>query len=162
MKKLLTLTAVGAIMAASANAATQCVYKPSTLSQNCTAQVLGEAEWEITCGEFTYRGVAMWTYLTSGDARYDILPDAYFSWGDSSSVEGKETYVICYCKMIYPVESKWIRRDASMPQGNSGGAWVDALGNIDSCAFYCLDDQGVGDSSYFARSVNAYLSNLKE
>ncbi|MBR2393149.1 MAG: hypothetical protein IKB05_01520 [Alphaproteobacteria bacterium] len=163
MKKLLTLTAVGAIMATSANAATQCVYKPSTSSQNCTVQTLGEAEWEITCDGQTYRGFAMFSYLTDGADTYDVLPEHYFSWGSTSGLANKGTPLTCYCKMTYPVESKWVKRLGSgFFAGNNGGAWNDGLSGLDSCTYWCLDDQGLGDSTSFAVSVNAYLSNLKE
>lgn len=161
MKKTLFFGTTIAILSAPVMATTQCVYKPSESSQNCTASTLGETDWSITCDGQTYRGVAMLSYDT--DETYDVLPNSGYNWGKTSELSNKKLSVTCYCKMIYPVESKWVKRDSTLiAVGNIAGDWADGLSQIDTCAFYCLDDMAIGDSSSYAVSVNKYLSNLKD
>lgn len=143
MKKLLTLTAVGAIMAASANAATQCV-KNVTNQTSCSGGTdYNDSDWTIKCDTDTYRG----TYFCSkqggdytGEAAENLQQD-----------DGDNPVGFCWCRLLTPAVSKWVFTGWSYEQYCSR-----------NCAFRCLDFEGLaGFSADYAQYGLVYmLDNL--
>ncbi len=138
MKKLLTLTALGAILAAPAIAATQCIKSNPS---NCTNQSSGYSNWTISCDNATYKGVAM---LGSSDATVGDVADS-LQWGDGSNPYYVDTG--CWCKMTYPAESKWVY------VGTAPGGYF-------TCADLCSNDYDLSLWNPTTAVTNFYLPNL--
>ncbi|MBE6459468.1 MAG: hypothetical protein E7009_00600 [Alphaproteobacteria bacterium] len=100
MKKLLTLTALGTILATPAIAATQCV-KQVDANTPCTNLTNGNSDWIIQCGGQRYRGVIFLGEYQPEGSTADSLETGVAD--DSHRVDDG-----CWCKMTYPVESKWV------------------------------------------------------
>ena len=121
MKKLLTLTAVGVILAAPAMAAQKCVaLDPSTTT--CTStQAYGNADWSARCTtngiSVPIKGIAMCSNQAA-DAQYGTS-DAITTVSSTTDT----TNVNCWCKMVEPAVSSWVFIAASQSAGN--------------CAYYC-------------------------
>ena len=94
MKKLLTLTAVGAILAAPATAVQRCV----ALSENNNDFYIddyGDSEWTLKSSNITIKGIGLCTG-TSGAVK---------ETSDTLSIQGAGYY--CWCRMISPAVSSW-------------------------------------------------------
>ena len=155
MKKLLTLTAVGAMMTAPAFAVQQCVFKPTMDNwEVCNEGTDGMSygmNWWVKCNGVQYRGIATFSLSDVGDVADDLDSDG--------SIATERVY--CYCKMIYPVLSKWIRPTSQLSIDLS----PNVLGLTDVttnalCAQACVDygDEGEG----YASTVLKFLNNLEE
>ncbi|MBR2393285.1 MAG: hypothetical protein IKB05_02235 [Alphaproteobacteria bacterium] len=123
MKKLLFLTAVGAILATPAVAVQKCVALDASMS--CSASNWEEfenvADWELPCTtngtSVILKGVFACSKIPGdmpGETR-DFLP--------TTSYETIGQDVNCWCKMISPAMSSWI--------------YVDTSVDSDSCNMFC-------------------------
>ncbi|MBQ7127953.1 MAG: hypothetical protein IJO18_03145 [Alphaproteobacteria bacterium] len=158
MKKLLTLTAVGVILAVPAFAVQQCVFKPTMdnweVCDNGTDGLSDDSGgWWIDCNGTRYRGIAMYSTADVGDVAETI---------DSGTPN--TTTVYCYCKMIYPVLSKWIKFGGGgwatkTLAGDNYNTYVPAR-MIDDCAGWCVQYGDDGDG--YASSLLNFLNNLEE
>ncbi|MBE6460198.1 MAG: hypothetical protein E7009_04440 [Alphaproteobacteria bacterium] len=157
MKKLLTLTAVGVVLAVPAFAVQQCVFKPTMDNwEVCDGGTDGLSDgsggWWIDCNGTRYRGIAMYSTEDVGDVAENIVSNAY-----------KPTMTYCYCKMIYPVLSKWIKVSdgwgTETLDGNDYYNYVPAS-RIDDCASSCVEYGYEGEG--YASSLLKFLNNLEE
>ena len=126
MKKLLTLTAVGAILAAPAVAVQKCVaLDSSTATCTPTVQRAGYADWTATCTteetSVPIAGVAICSNLAGADGDTTTNPLKTVSSGtDTSNVH-------CWCKMVEPAVSSWVYASTS----------TSAPLCTSSCSLYC-------------------------
>ncbi|MBP3316284.1 MAG: hypothetical protein J6L70_01640 [Alphaproteobacteria bacterium] len=107
MKKLLTLTAVGALLAAPASAVQKCVALDSSTT-TCT-NIEAEAPyrgWKLTC---TTNGITVPIEGTSSCSKTAALTlntikdDLKIKYSENDSSE-----VYCWCQMIRPLASSWV------------------------------------------------------
>ena len=108
MKKLLTLTAVGAILAVPAMAVQKCVVALDASTTTCTSPTAatGNADWSVTCTtndtSVPIKGIAMCSNQ-AGDAQYGTS-DAITTVNSTSDT----TNLNCWCKMVEPAVSSWV------------------------------------------------------
>ena len=106
MKKLLTLTALGAILAAPAMAVQKCVALDASTTTCTSTPTLSKADWSATCTTNATRvpikGIAMCSNQVA-TAKYDTS-DAITTVSSTSDT----TNVYCWCKMVEPAISPWI------------------------------------------------------
>ena len=106
MKKLLTLTAVGAILAAPAIAVQKCVaLDPSTTT--CTSTpASGNADWSATCTtngtSVPINGIAM-----CSNQKADAINGTSDAITTVSSTTDTTNFN-CWCKMVEPAVSSWV------------------------------------------------------
>ncbi len=139
MKKLLIITAVGAILTAPAMAAQKCVALDASTT-TCTSTVAsGNADWSATCKtngtSVPIKGIAMCSNQAA---------DAQFGTSDAITTISSTTdttNVNCWCKMVEPAVSSWVFILASASAGSCAN----------SCSTYC---------AYYARSSSAFRSAL--
>ncbi len=157
MKKLLTLTAVCAVLTAPAIGVHKCVYTPTMDNWDvCTGGNDGigdgKAGWHVECNGIQYRGIATFSTSDVGDVAESI---------DSATAKPSEVY--CYCKMIYPVLSKWIKVGSGFPtktiSGDIYNTYIISSMN-DDCSSWCVNYGYDGEG--YAETVRKFLSNLEE
>ena len=106
MKKLLTLTAVGAILAAPAMAVQKCVALDSSTTTCTSTMTYGKADWSATCTtngtSVPIKGIAMCSNQAA-DAQYGTS-DAITTVSSTTDT----TNVNCWCKMVEPAVSSWV------------------------------------------------------
>ena len=116
MKKLLILTAVGAILAAPAMAVQKCVKL--TVSSTCAAPGYSQAykyiDWSATCttngNEIPIQGIGVCStsvptdYESDSEASELVVADTIAS----GSSDDDTTRLGCWCKMVSPAVSKWV------------------------------------------------------
>ncbi|MBQ3038945.1 MAG: hypothetical protein IJD41_00090 [Alphaproteobacteria bacterium] len=95
MKKLLTLTAVGAILAAPASAVQKCVALDAGVNGEDLGGMLleGKMDWYVNFPNIAVRGVSV--CLSSSSETIENMP-----MPDGSGYN-------CYCKMVSPAVSLW-------------------------------------------------------
>ncbi len=106
MKKLLTLTAVGAILATPAMAVQKCVaFDTSTTTCTSTA-TKGNPDWSATCTtndtSVPIKGIAMCS--NQGASVTGDTSDAITTVSSSTDT----TNTRCWCKMVEPAVSPWV------------------------------------------------------
>ncbi|MBR2392934.1 MAG: hypothetical protein IKB05_00380 [Alphaproteobacteria bacterium] len=147
MKKLLTLTAVGTLLAVPAMAVQQCVALDSSTT-TCTSTPVnwnGTAEWEVTCTtdgtNVPIKGVSACSNV-KGDTDYAIYSDgALPTLSDASS----EVNFYCWCKMVEPAVSSWVYTNIYTPASN--------------CAFYCSGNCAT-HAQYYPEFRSALFSSI--
>ena len=106
MKKLLTLTAVGAILAVPASAVQKCVALDSSTTTCTSTMTYGKADWSATCTtngtSVPIKGIAMCSNQAA-DAQYGTS-DAITTVSSTTDT----TNVNCWCKMVEPAVSSWV------------------------------------------------------
>ena len=148
MKKLLTLTAVGAILTAPASAVQKCVAldatktctgtKPADYASSLTATCYGTNNEEIpvqfiaVCAD------------TSGSTRDQKDTIAYTAASDASYSND-----YCWCKMVSPAVSKWVLADDDLERDSC----------LRTCASFCY--YSLIYSSYQAFRT-AFFTNLSD
>ncbi|MBE6459659.1 MAG: hypothetical protein E7009_01585 [Alphaproteobacteria bacterium] len=134
MKKLLTLTAVGAILAAPATAVQKCVaLDPEHVSCYPTSEeysdFVGKAEWSITCTtngtSVPIKGIGM----CSNQAANDFFDTSEAITTVSSESDMTDRY--CWCKMVEPAVSSWVYIGTDVYGGDRACAY--------GCAASCFD-----------------------
>ena len=137
MKKLLTLTAIGAIIATPATAVQKCVAFDASTTECTSESAYGNADWSATCTtngtSVPIKGIAMCSNQEADD---------YYATSDAITMvrsETETTNVYCWCKMVEPAVSSWVFLEAH--------ASADYC--ADYCSFYCADVAGV-DAAYRA------------
>ncbi|MBE6459686.1 MAG: hypothetical protein E7009_01740 [Alphaproteobacteria bacterium] len=126
MKKILTLTAVGAILTVPAMAVVQCVGLAA--GTECRSGMGGENSiigWRATCNydtsnEISVKGIGVCAQ-DQGYGRFDVLSDEelFVVSADATSVN----LTACWCRVLTPFLSKWMLNHT----------FTDSL----SCAKYC-------------------------
>ena len=108
MKKLLTLTAVGAVLITPAFSVQKCVALGDTASISCTATEAsdGDVNWSATCttGAKTIpvKGIAICASTHLG---------GYYKSSSITTVEGSDDEdKVCWCKMVSPAVSYYVQR----------------------------------------------------
>ena len=139
MKKLLTLTSVGALLAAPAMAVQKCVALDSSTTTCTSTSTYSKADWSATCTtnstSVPIKGIAMCSNQAA---------DAQFGTSDAIttiSSESDTTNVNCWCKMVEPAVSSWVFLYAN---ASAGGCAI-------SCSASC---------AVRARSNSAFRSAL--
>ena len=139
MKKLLTLTAVGAILTAPAFAVQKCVALDASTTTCTSTQAYGNADWSTTCTtngtSVPIKGIAMCSNQAA-DAQYGTS-DAIKTVSGTTDT----TNVNCWCKMVEPAVSSWVFLYAN---ASAGGCAI-------SCSASC---------AVRARSNSAFRSAL--
>ena len=132
MKKLLILTAVGAMLAAPAIAVQKCVAL-NTESTECGSPdpypYLNTPWWEAICTtndkKLLIKGIGACSRLQEPTYTlaypYNTIPTV--------SNSSDTTNVNCWCKMISPAVSRWVFAKTHTSVGDCAA----------SCAFYCID-----------------------
>ena len=139
MKKILIVTAVGTLLAAPAMAVVQCVQKPEYNDHGELDGIgggAGSADWTFETSNVTFTGVAVCSSSVSIFGTYTALDSISMSETGSSN-----SY--CWCKMTYPLVSRWV---------STGGFRSNCFKD---CAATCYDMFGRYDTFY-----NAIFSNL--
>ena len=115
MKKLLTLTAVGAILAAPAMAVQKCVALDASTTTCTSTAASGNADWSATCTtngtSVPIKGIAMCSNQAA-DATYGTS-DAIKTVSGTTDT----TNVNCWCKMVEPAVSSWVFLNAYTSAG---------------------------------------------
>ena len=125
MKKLLTLTAVGAILAAPAMAVQKCVALNSLASTCTSTPANGNADWSATCAStpdtsVPIKGIAMCSNQKA-DAQYGTS-DAITTVSSTTD----KTNAHCWCKMVEPAVSSWV--------------YLYEAESASSCAYFCSNN----------------------
>ena len=123
MKKLLTLTAVGAILAAPAMAVQKCVAFDTTTPEFISQGTYGSYDWYGYLENMTIYGLAACGSASS----YDGVP---ISTSVQASAIDTEYNKYCWCRMIIPAISKWVHNDAE-------GYFDSAMECSLNCAYAC-------------------------
>ena len=138
MKKLLTITAVGTLLAAPAIAVQKCVALDASTTTCTSTAAPGNADWSATCTtngtSVPIKGIAMCSNQAA-DAQFGTS-DAITTISNSSDT----TNVNCWCKMVEPAVSSWV-----FFAGSSAG----------NCAYNCSNF-----CALYARSNSAFRSAL--
>ena len=128
MKKLLTLTAVGAILSAPAFAVQKCVTYDSSTTTCATDQpvlyYLGKSEWTGTC---TTNGVAV---PIVGVGKCSSTSGAISSPKYQTSLAISQNHLnnkYCYCRVISPFVSNWVY------------AFAPAVSDTNTCEYSCAN-----------------------
>ena len=107
MKKLLTLTAVGAILATPAMAVQKCVAFDASTTTCAATNLTGNADWSATCTtndtSVPIKGIAMCSNQAE-DRKY-VTSDAITT---VSNTVDSTSNVNCWCKMVEPAVSSWV------------------------------------------------------
>ncbi len=139
MKKLLTLTALCAILSAPAMAVQKCVALDSSTTTCTPTSAFGNANWSATCTtngtRVPIKGIAMCSNQAAG-AQYGTS-DAITTVSSASDTNN----VNCWCKMVEPAVSSWVFISARVSAG--------------FCEFYCS-----GNCATSAQSDSAFRSAL--
>ncbi|MBE6460223.1 MAG: hypothetical protein E7009_04575 [Alphaproteobacteria bacterium] len=139
MKKLLTLTAVGAILTAPAFAVQKCVALDASTTTCTSTQAYGNADWSTTCTtngtSVPIKGIAMCSNQAA-DAQYGTS-DAIKTVSGTTDT----TNVNCWCKMVEPAVSSWVL--------------IYTYTSAGYCAFNCSYN-----CAWYAQRANAYLYAL--
>ena len=106
MKKLLTLTALGAILAAPVHAVQKCVALDASSTTCTSTPTAGNADWSATCTtngtSVPIKGIAMCSNQKA-DATYGTS-DAITTISSATDT----TNLYCWCKMVEPAVSSWV------------------------------------------------------
>ena len=139
MKKLLTLTAVGAILAAPAMAVQKCVAFDASTTTCTSTSTYSKADWSATCTtnstSVPIKGIAMCSNQAA---------DATYGTSDTMTTVSNTTdttNVNCWCKMVEPAVSSWVF------VGTTTSAGFCAT----NCSYRC---------AYGARNESAFRSTL--
>ena len=139
MKKLLTLTAVGAILAAPAMAVQKCVALDAETTTCTSTPTAGNADWSATCTtngtSVPIKGIAMCSNQAA---------DATLGTSDAIttvSSDSDATNYHCWCKMVEPAVSSWVFVIASSSAG--------FCANV--CSYRC---------AHYAQNYSAFRSAL--
>ncbi len=135
MKKILTLTAVGAILTVPAMAVVQCVALDASVA--ATDVSYGSSDWTAVFPNMTIKGVATCggTSKTSNQLSDDVLV------GDGSN---------CWCRAISPFITSWV-------WVNEGGL-NDPNDCYESCSYMCAYELTFGVSSMRTKLYNAIIN----
>lgn len=136
MKKILILTAVGAILTVPAMAVVQCVALDASVVATDTSY--GSSDWTAVFPNMTIKGVATCggTSQTSNQLSDDVLV------GDGSN---------CWCRVISPFITSWV-------WANEGGL-NDPNDCYESCAYLCVNDMRYSSgSSWRTKLYNAIIN----
>ena len=134
MKKLLILTALGAILTAPANAVQKCValdpqHSGCYPTSEGYSDFVGKAEWSITCTtngtSVPIKGIAM----CSNQAADDFFDTSEAITTVSSESDMTDRY--CWCKMVEPAVSSWVYIGEFIYDGDRGCAY--------GCAASCFE-----------------------
>ena len=135
MKKLLTLTTLGAILAAPAFAVQKCVALDASTTTCTSTPTSNNADWSTTCKtngtSVPIKGIAMCSNQAA-DARYGTS-DAITTISSQSDT----TNVNCWCKMVEPAVSSWVFLVADSSAGSC----------VTRCSLYCASNAG-GDAAF--------------
>ena len=145
MKKLLTLTAVGTLLAAPASAVQKCVALNSS-DTTCVFTNLGSGivDWATTCTtnatNVPIKGIGICSYIagSEGDTR-DVL---------TLNTEDIAANINCWCKMTSPAVSPWVY---------NGGDFTYVDDCMDVCGFMCT--ASAEHSSAFRSALFGSLAN---
>ena len=109
MKKLLTLTAVGAILAAPAMAVQKCVALDAETTTCTSTATYGKADWSATCTT-NDKSVSILGIATCAiDAASLIIGSHNIStMVTTAGSDGDTTKKSCWCKMVSPAISSWV------------------------------------------------------
>ncbi len=158
MKKLLTITAVGALLTAPAIAVQKCVALGADYECITAFNGPGEAVTEGYCQTVDY----------SKDDPYGPMVDVAFigmcsvtAGGGRGAVarlistgnfeEGAEDRYHCWCKMIKPMVSEWVYESAVTEYGDANRA--------DSCAIICSDKCSNFIYGTSGRPIDVFFNN---
>ncbi len=132
MKKLLTLTAVGAILTAPALAVQKCVALDASVNgEDFGGMYLeGRMDWYVNFSNITVRGVSVCSSLLSETTDDMPMPDG--------------SGYHCYCKMVSPAVSLW----------HYVSSFVDEWDCKEFCAGMC-NTQVAADSSFRAKMYSS-------
>ena len=107
MKKLLTLTAVGTLLAVPAIAVQKCVALDAENTTCTSTPEYGKADWSATCTtngtSVSVKGMAVCSNITGGAAL--ATSDTITTIHSDSDTFG---FGHCWCKIVSPVESTWV------------------------------------------------------
>ena len=134
MKKLLTLTAVGAILTAPASAVQKCVAFDTTTPEFIVQESYGSYDWTGDLENMTIYGVAACGFDSVSDDGSSI------STSVQASAIDIEDNTYCWCRMISPAISKWVYNDTE-------GYFDSAIECSLSCAYACT--VAAGDYMHF-------------
>ena len=119
MKKLLTLTAVGAILATPAMAVQKCVALSSDLTCTNYSSYGRTPDWfSVFDNGLTILGVAFCSYKQG--TTYQVVNEIY------SSADKEDIH--CWCKMISPAISKWVYTTAGLDEDNCNRFCIEYCG----------------------------------
>ncbi|MBR2393155.1 MAG: hypothetical protein IKB05_01550 [Alphaproteobacteria bacterium] len=139
MKKLFTITAIGAMLAAPAIAVQKCVALDSSTTTCRSTVRSGKADWSATCTtndtSVPIKGIAMCSN-EKADAQYGTS-DAITTVSSATDT----TNIYCWCKMVEPAVSSWVFLNTATSAGN--------------CAHGCSTNCGTA-----ARNLSSFLSAL--
>ena len=145
MKKLLTITAVGAMLAAPAMAVQKCVALDASTTTCTSTPTAGKADWSATCTtngtSVPIKGIAMCSNQAA---------DAQFGTSDAIKMVSDETdttNVNCWCKMVEPAVSSWVFIHAYASAGPCAS----------NCSHYCAHSALAG--SAFRSALFGSISN---
>lgn len=161
MKKLLTLTAVGAILSTPASAVQKCVAldKNDTQCTSSYSSYRGKANWEATCTtngvSVPIKGIAACsqdagpvpgaTNFDDSNVDIELLPTVY-SNGNYNNNE-------CWCRIISPAISRWVYTGMTYADGSDC-----SYNCAKECAYMIADKRS--EASYdFRRSLFSKMSN---
>ena len=141
MKKLLTLTALGAILATPAMAVQKCVALDASTTTCTSTAADGNADWSATCTtndtSVPIKGIAMCSNQAVASAAPYSTSDAITTVSGTSDT----TNVNCWCKMVEPAVSSWV--------------FFNAYTSAGGCAYGCS-----GDCALYAQDFSAFRSAL--
>ena len=124
MKKLLTLTAVGAMLAAPAMAAQKCVQLPTKGSDCSFSRSSFSIEIPISCSA---AGISMKAIALCASAYADkggtVSAGLVANTIDGEAMSYGPYY--CWCKLVQPVESRWVLASSTSND------------DFDSCSYLC-------------------------
>ena len=125
MKKLLFLTAVGALLTAPAIAAQKCVVLDSNAEAISVDYKLRGTDWSVSFENVTVKGVA---FCSSKACTADsISQKVSFGYSDFSN------RCNCWCRMTSPAVSQWVWSGEQCPASGVGGG----VNCMASCAAMC-------------------------
>ncbi|MBE6460051.1 MAG: hypothetical protein E7009_03665 [Alphaproteobacteria bacterium] len=137
MKKLLTITAIGAILAAPATAVQKCVNLPFNIYEADEQSYFGYNEWELRYPNIVIQGIAACS-SDAGNPRDEI------------ELDPNSDYFYCWCKMITPAVSKWVYANAE----------YDEFDSLEECSAMCSFQCGINISDY-TEPRKQLFNNLK-
>ena len=145
MKKLLTLTALGAILAAPVHAVQKCVALDASSTTCTSTPTAGNADWSATCTtngtSVPIKGIAMCSNQKA-DAQYGTS-DAITTVSSTTDTDN----IYCWCKMVEPAVSSWVYNDTYTSAGSCEYA----------CSIFCANY--VQSVSKFRSAMLSSLAN---
>ncbi len=125
MKKLLILTAVGAILDAPAIAAQKCVVLDSNAEAISVDYKLRGTDWSVSFENVTVKGVGFCSLdAPTADEISQTLNFGYSGFSNRCN---------CWCRMTSPAVSQWVWSDEQCPASGVGGGKA----CMASCAAMC-------------------------